>query len=379
MGLYIHIPFCIKKCAYCDFNSYAETESIPLYVDSLKREISFYAGMNRSVTSIYIGGGTPTVLSEGDLASIIEAIYGAFNISPSAEFTVEANPETLSRRKLAVLRDAGVNRLSLGLQAFQDELLKMIGRIHTAKGFEEKFFMAREEGFDNINVDLIFGLPRQSVDDFRYSLEKLADLSPEHVSCYGLTVEEGTEFYKLQKEGLLPMPPEDEERMMYRMAREILGERGYLHYEISNFARPGRECRHNLVYWTYGEYLGLGAGAHSFMDGVRFYNAYGIRDYAGRIKSRGRSVEGEEPLLPEEQQAEFMILGLRLIKGVSKAEFYKRFRKDLDMVYGRVLEVLKEKELIAEDGEYVRLTEKGLDLANEAFVEFLPERPADRQ
>ncbi|ADL07666.1 radical SAM family heme chaperone HemW [Thermosediminibacter oceani] len=371
LALYVHIPFCVKKCAYCDFNSYAETESIPLYVDSLKREISFYSGINRIVTSIYIGGGTPTVLSEGDLTSIIETIYGAFNISASLEFTVEANPETLSRRKLAVLRDAGVNRLSMGLQAFQDELLKIMGRIHTAKGFEEKFIIAREEGFDNINVDLIFGLPNQSVDDFRYSLGRLADLSPEHVSCYGLTVEEGTEFYRLQKEGRLPLPSEDEERKMYHTAREILKERGYSHYEISNFAKPGRECRHNLVYWTYGEYLGLGAGAHSFMDGVRFYNAYGIRDYAERVRSRGKGVEGEESLSLEEQQSEFMILGLRLIKGVRKAEFYKRFGKDPDSVYGSVLELLKKKELVTEDGEYIRLTERGLDLANEAFVEFL--------
>ncbi|MCG0274769.1 MAG: radical SAM family heme chaperone HemW [Thermosediminibacteraceae bacterium] len=372
IALYVHIPFCVKKCAYCDFNSYTEIEYMPLYLDSLKREISFYSGLERSVTSIYIGGGTPTILSEKDLASVIETIYRAFNISPSAEFTVEANPETISKGKLTVLKDAGVNRLSLGLQTFKDELLKKLGRIHSSRSFLEKFFMAREEGFANINVDLIFGLPEQKVDDFKDSLKKLLDLEPEHISCYSLTVEEGTRFYELQQKGLLNLPSEDEERMMYHLAREILGEGGYLHYEISNFAKPGRECRHNLVYWTCGEYLGLGAGAHSFMNGIRFNNVYGIKDYIERINSKGVAVEEREKLSKEEQQAEFMILGLRLIKGVSKAEFYKRFGKELDLVYCKELKRLKEKELIVDDGEYVRLTVKGLDLANEAFMEFLP-------
>ncbi|MDN5331001.1 MAG: hypothetical protein PWP45_226 [Tepidanaerobacteraceae bacterium] len=372
IALYIHVPFCIKKCAYCDFNSYTELEYVPLYLDSLKREISFYSNIERTISSIYIGGGTPTVLNEKELPSLVDAVRGAFNISPGLEFTVEANPETITREKLKVLREAGVNRLSLGLQSFDDKLLKAIGRIHTAEGFLKKFFMAREAGFDNINVDLIFGLPQQKVEDFCDSLKKLLDLSPEHVSCYSLSVEEGTKFYELKEKGLLFLPSEDEERMMYHSARRILEEGGYSHYEISNFAKPGRECRHNLVYWTYGEYLGLGAGAHSFIDGVRFYNVYDFKDYIEKVKEKGSAVENREKLSGEDQQAEFIILGLRLVKGVDKTLFYRKFGKELDSVYGDAIKRLKEKELIVDDGKYVKLTEKGLDLANEAFIEFLP-------
>ncbi|SHM05383.1 oxygen-independent coproporphyrinogen-3 oxidase [Caldanaerovirga acetigignens] len=372
LALYIHIPFCIKRCAYCDFNSYTELEYVPSYLDSLKREISFYSNIERKISSIYIGGGTPTVLNEKELSSIIDAIHRAFNLSSDLEFTVEANPETVTKEKLEVLREGGVNRLSLGLQSFNEELLKVIGRIHNAEGFLKNFFMAREAGFNNINVDLIFGLPQQRVEDFLNSLRKLLDLSPEHVSCYSLSVEEGTKFYELKEKGLLFLPSEDEERMMYHAARSILEEGGYSHYEISNFAKSGRECKHNLVYWTYGEYLGLGAGAHSFMDGVRFYNAYGLKDYIEKVKAKGEAVESRERISEPEQQAEFVILGLRLIKGVDKAKFYERFRKDMDLVYGEVLEKLEEKGLIVNGKEYVKLTKKGLDLANEVFVEFLP-------
>ncbi|KXG78526.1 Oxygen-independent coproporphyrinogen-III oxidase-like protein YqeR [Fervidicola ferrireducens] len=372
LALYIHIPFCIKRCAYCDFNSYTELEYVPSYLDSLKREISFYSNIERRISSIYIGGGTPTVLNEKELSSLLEAIRGAFNVSTELEFTVEANPETVTREKLEVLREGGVNRLSLGLQSFNDELLKAIGRIHNAEGFLKKFFMAREAGFNNINVDLIFGLPRQRVEDFLNSLRKLLDLSPEHVSCYSLSVEEGTKFYELKEKGLLFLPSEDEERIMYHSATRILEDGGYSHYEISNFAKPGRECKHNLVYWTYGEYLGLGAGAHSFMDGVRFYNAYGLKDYIEKVKAKGEAVESRERISEPEQQAEFVILGLRLIKGVDKAKFYERFKKDIDLVYGEVLEKLEKKGLIVNGKEYVKLTKKGLDLANEVFVEFLP-------
>lgn len=372
LALYIHIPFCIKRCAYCDFNSYTELEYVPSYLDSLKREISFYSNIEKRISSIYIGGGTPTVLNEKELSSLIDAIHRAFNLSLDLEFTIEANPETVTKEKLEVLREGGVNRLSLGLQSFNDELLKAIGRIHNAEGFLKIFFMAREAGFNNINVDLIFGLPRQRVEDFLNSLRKLLDLSPEHVSCYSLSVEEGTKFYELKEKGLLFLPSEDEERMMYHSARSILEKGGYSHYEISNFAKPGRECKHNLVNWTYGEYLGLGAGAHSFMDGVRFYNAYGLKDYIEKVKAKGEAVESRERISEPEQQAEFVILGLRLIEGINKEIFYQRFKKDINLVYGKVLEKLEERGLIVNDKKCVRLTEKGLDLANEVFVEFLP-------
>lgn len=372
LALYIHIPFCLKRCGYCDFNSYTQLEYVPSYMDSLKREISFYSSLKRKITSVYIGGGTPTVLGERELSSLIDAIHKGFDLSPDLEFTVEANPETVTAGKLKVLKEGGVNRISFGLQSFKDELLKAIGRIHTAEGFLKKYAMAREAGFDNVNVDLIFGLPGQKVEDFMDTLKKLVGLSPEHISCYSLSVEEGTKFYELQEKGQLLLPSEDEERAMYHSARHFLQENGYSHYEISNFAKAGRESRHNLVYWTYGDYLGLGAGAHSFLDGVRFYNAYGLKDYIDRVKARGEAVENRERISEEEQQAEFMILGLRLVRGVEKTKFFERFKKDLDLVFRQALEKLKDKGLILNEKDRVRLTERGLDLANEVFVEFLP-------
>jgi len=372
IGLYLHIPFCIRKCNYCDFNSYASLELIPEYLEALKREISALKDCKYYITTVYIGGGTPTVLSEEQFFSLFNELHKSANIARDAEITVEANPGTLSRTKLQALRALGVNRLSIGLQAYQNSLLKLLGRIHTAEDFQQNFLAARDAGFNNINVDLIFGLPNQKLQDFEETLEHVLSFSPEHISCYSLAVEEGTKFYEWQRNGKLVLPSDDEERKMYHEAIEILKDAGYQHYEISNFAVQGMECRHNLVYWTYGEYLGLGAGAHSFLGGKRFYNHPAILEYAGAIKNSKTAVADVESLSEKEQHAEFCFMGLRLIKGLSKDAFKKRFNRELREVYGNTIDKLKQQGLLQEDPEYIMLTAQGLDFANEVFMEFLP-------
>ncbi|HHW01533.1 MAG TPA: oxygen-independent coproporphyrinogen III oxidase [Thermoanaerobacterales bacterium] len=373
-SLYIHIPFCVKKCNYCDFNSYAAPELIPSYVEALQQEISFYNNryVSRQVKTIYIGGGTPTLLNEKDLKSLIKCIRQNFKIKSGAEFTIEANPGTLNLEKLLLLKDLGVSRLSLGLQAFQEKLLKLMGRIHSAKEFEESFRTARQAGFDNINVDVIFGLPEQTVSDFMETIEYVAGLSPEHISCYSLTVEEGTVFHKWQKQGLLKLPVEDEERAMYHKAAEYLKRRGFVHYEISNFAKPGRMCRHNVACWEYEDYLGLGAGAHSFMDGFRFYNHLSPQEYIICLAQKKLPSAETEHINVRDQQAEFCFLGLRLIDGLDKEAFKERFGKDIHQIYGAAIEKLSASGLIEENDRHLKLTSRGLDLANEVFIEFLP-------
>lgn len=371
-SLYIHIPFCAKKCNYCDFNSYVAPELVPPYLEALRKEILLYSHIERPVKTIYIGGGTPTVLSEIDLETLIDWIMRHFHIKHGIEFTVEANPGTLSRRKLLVLKKLGVNRLSLGLQAYQDRLLRMMGRIHSAKEFEECFKMAREAGFDNINADVIFGLPGQTVSDFMETLEYLTTFSPEHISCYSLTVEKGTIFFEMQERGLLQLPTEEEERDMYHKAVEYLTGHGFIHYEISNFAVPGRTSRHNTACWKYEDYLGLGAGAHSFMDGCRFCNHPSPDEYINSLSQGILPVESKEYLDAREQQAEFCFLGLRLLEGLDKRVFRRRFGKDIHEIYDSAVRKLSSSGLLEEDDTHIKLSPKGLDLANEVFVEFLP-------
>lgn len=371
-SLYIHIPFCAKKCNYCDFNSYVALELVSSYIEALRKEILLYSHIERPVKTVYIGGGTPTILSEKDLETLIDCILRHFHIKSGAEFTVEANPGTLSRRKLLVLKKLGVNRLSLGLQAYQDRLLRMMGRIHSAKEFEECFKMAREAGFDNINVDVIFGLPGQTVSDFMETLEYLTTFSPEHISCYSLTVEKGTIFFEMQERGLLQLPSEEEERAMYHKAVEYLKGQGFIHYEISNFAIPGRMSRHNIACWKYEDYLGLGAGAHSFMDGRRSYNHPSPHEYLKSLSQNMLPVGNMEYLDTKEQQAEFCFLGLRLIEGLDKQAFRRRFGKDIHETYDGAIRKLAVSGLLKEDEMHLKLTPKGLDLANEVFVEFLP-------
>jgi len=372
IGLYVHIPFCIKKCNYCDFNSFETLELIPEYLVALKREISNLKNSGYIAKTVYIGGGTPTVLTNSQLFFLLNDLHKNIYIANDAEITIEANPGTLTKEKLHLLKTLGVNRLSIGLQAYQNSMLKLMGRIHTVEDFENNFKAARDVGFNNINVDLIFGLPNQKLEDFKETIKRVLALSPEHISCYSLNVEEGTRFYQWQKEGKLCLPSDDEERKMYYEAIEVLTHQGYNHYEISNFAEHGRECKHNLVYWTYKECLGLGAGAHSFLNNKRFNNYPFILDYIKSIKKSSSAVSNIESISYQEQQAEFCFMGLRLLQGLNKDAFKQRFHKEITQVYKSAIEKLKKQGLLQENSENLKLTALGLDFANAVFMEFLP-------
>lgn len=369
LELYIHIPFCVRKCAYCDFLSGpADYEAQRSYKEALIREIENVESFADSeVSSIFIGGGTPSVFSEQWMAEVLEKVYTHFNVRQDAEISIEANPGTVDLGKLAVYRQAGINRISFGCQSGDNRELKLLGRIHTWEEFRESFSMAREAGFSNINVDLMSGLPGQNLASWEDSLYKTAQLKPEHISAYSLIIEEGTPFAS-QK---LELPDEEEERNMYERTREILEDWGYHQYEISNYARPGRECRHNLGYWQRKEYLGLGLGSASLVGETRFSNTRNMENYLNNSDSAAKIREEREILTVQEQMEEFMFLGLRMTEGISVARFYEMFGIPLEQVYGKVLEKYKKLELLEERGGRLRLTRRGISVSNPILADFL--------
>lgn len=370
ISLYIHIPFCVRKCLYCDFPSFSGMESIfDDYVRMLCREIdetySDYRGME--VKSIFVGGGTPSVLPPALLGRISDKIFSRFDVDSKAEITIETNPGTLDAKKLAEMKSMHFNRLSMGLQAWQDRLLKKLGRIHTADEFETNFLQARDAGFKNINVDIMFALPAQSLDDWQETLEKVMKLRPEHISAYSLIIEEGTPFFDMFDRGELKETDEETDRKMYYLAKEMLSDKSYKQYEISNFAREGFECYHNKVYWRTEEYQGFGLGAHSYADGVRFHNTYDMKEY---LRGEGLRLD-KEFLSLQEKQEEFMFMGLRMNEGVSEAEFLRRFGESIDSVYGdEIKELISEELLVKKDGR-LSLTDRGVDISNSVFEKFI--------
>ncbi|SCJ18311.1 Oxygen-independent coproporphyrinogen-III oxidase [uncultured Roseburia sp.] len=381
LELYVHIPFCVQKCSYCDFLSMpADSLVKQAYVRRLKEEIKKKAGKykDRKVCSVFFGGGTPSILPTGDIRGILDCLRENFFLDREAEITVECNPGTLDAGKLKSYKHAGVNRLSMGLQSAENKELKLLGRIHTYEDFLESFDCARKCGFHNINVDLMSALPRQTLQSWERTLKKVVSLKPEHISAYSLIIEEGTPFYKIygyddetrQKGGQpLFLPTEEEEREMYRFTREFLAEKGYERYEISNYAKPGRQCIHNIGYWNRTDYLGLGIGASSLIDNCRFANEGSLSSYLDG------TIGEEEPqkLTKQEQMEEFMFLGLRLMQGVSGADFLKHFSVSLKNVYGEVLQKLEGERLLEEHQGMIRLTEQGIDISNYVFSQFLME------
>ncbi|MDK2835775.1 MAG: hypothetical protein PWP21_552 [Thermosediminibacterales bacterium] len=375
LALYIHLPFCPKKCYYCDFNSYSRKEELMgSYIKALSTEMYLYSFklQERKIKSIYIGGGTPTYLGIKHLETLLDSIRQVFYICEGAEITIEANPGTLSLKLLKFLYEKGVNRLSIGLQACDANILKQLGRIHTFEQFENNFNWARTAGFNNINVDLMIGLPGQTLENVSKCVCKVINLKPEHISVYSLKIEESTRFYEMYKAGQLILPGEDEERLFYHTTVNFLIQNGYKHYEISNFALPGYACCHNLIYWENKEYLGLGAGAHSYIDGKRFYNTETPEKYIELLNKKNLPVEEYESINLPTEMAETMFMGLRLVQGVSRKKFFDRFGKTLDEVYGAEIKKLVSLGLLIDDGKRIRLSTRGLDLANEVFMEFLP-------
>lgn len=373
IGLYMHIPFCKAKCHYCDFNSKPGMEDFaPAYFGALYNEMSLYSDRrDLSVKTVFIGGGTPSLVPPEHITNLLDNAHESFDIQNEAEISIESNPGTLDSHKLEAYLKAGVNRISIGLQAWQDSLLRTLGRIHSSRQFAENFLEARRAGFKNINVDLIFGLPGQTPGQWEETLDRVIELSPQHISCYDLKIEEGTEFDRLQKQGLLPEPDDGLDREMYYAAIEKLAQAGFEHYEISNFARPGYRCRHNLIYWEAQEYVGLGAGAHSYLDGQRYANITDIRQYAWKQERKESTVEDRYIIEPGEAMSEYMILKLRLIEGISGSDFRRRFNCELRDVYGEQLEKLEKKGLLQQEPDGIKLTAKGLDFANQVFIEFI--------
>ncbi len=373
IALYVHVPFCRAKCAYCDFNSYAGLEEeFPGYTRALSREME--AAGAAPAGSVYVGGGTPTILPLALLAEILAAARATFHIAVDAEVSIEANPGTVDAPTLARLRELGVNRLSLGVQSLDDCELGLLGRIHTAAQAVKALEAAREAGFENVGLDLIYGLPGQSLAAWQTSLDLALERSPEHLSLYALSLDEGTPLAARVQRGKLPSPDPDLAAEMYEWAEAACAVAGYEHYEISNWAREPRfRCRHNLTYWHNEPYLGVGAGAHSWAGGRRWWNVAEPGDYVRRLLAGSSPVAGAEDIPPDLEMAETTILALRLLEeGLVLARFSERFGVDARLHYAAQLEELLALDLIEVDAERIRLTERGHLLANQAFYRFLP-------
>jgi oxygen-independent coproporphyrinogen-3 oxidase len=374
IGLYIHIPFCQAKCTYCDFNSFAGQEHLfDSYTVGLVREMEL--ADPGPVATIYIGGGTPTVLPLSLLAQAMHGIRHNFDLQAGAEISLEANPGTVGPDVLNGLRALGVNRLSLGIQSFDNGELQRLGRIHTSAQAVQAFHSARLAGFDNINLDLIYGQPGQSLSSWAESLRRALDLQPDHLSLYALTLEDGTPLATAVAKGEVPDPDPDLAADMVEFAQESLSPAGFVHYEISNWARsPQTMCQHNLTYWRNEAYLGIGAGAHSWRNGRRWSNIAQPAEYATRVLCHRQPVASEEIISPELEMGETMIMGLRLLdEGVNFERFRQRFGLDLTSVFSHELEQLVELGLIQENGDRVRLSERGWLLGNQVFLRFLPD------
>ncbi len=407
LELYIHIPFCVKKCAYCDFLSGPQSpEVIEKYVEALVKEIEAYkvqeveaykvqeilayreqARKEQSetrhaseiihefeVTTIFLGGGTPSLLEPTRIQQIFAALRNAFQISEHAEITIEANPGTVTREKLEAYKQVGINRISFGLQSANNEELKLLGRIHTFEEFLESYYMARACGFDNINIDLISAIPKQTLQSWEKTLRKIIALNPEHVSAYSLMIEEGTPFAAVYGEGTVgakELPSEEEERRIYQRTGELLSSAGYHRYEISNYAKKGKECKHNLGYWERKNYLGLGLGASSLIENVRYKNIDDLDVYIRYSGNLSDIQEHVEHLTKTEQMEEFLFLGLRKMEGISEVEFARGFQQTLADCYGENIARMRQENLLTMENGHLRLTQRGIDISNYVFAELL--------
>ena len=371
LGIYVHIPFCKRKCAYCDFISFSgKARLIEKYVEALKREINEYKISKEDyvVKTIYFGGGTPSFIESKYTVEILEAIKEKFNISKNAEITIEINPGTVTEEKLKDYYEVGINRISFGLQSTNSQLLKLVGRIHSYSSFLEGYNLARKTGFKNINVDLMIGLPVQTLKDVQKDLSRIIELNPEHISVYSLIVEEGTRIEEKIKNKELYLPSEKLERKMYWEVKKKLEEAGYIHYEISNFAKAGYESKHNLSCWNQEEYLGFGLAAHSYFNNVRYSNTDDFEEYFDWPEN---SKIIHERQTDEDRQKEFMLLGLRKIEGVAISDFKNKFIENPIYLYRETLNKLVTQGLIEVDIDSIKLTNRGIDLANLVWEEFV--------
>ncbi|MFA8439603.1 radical SAM family heme chaperone HemW [Pueribacillus sp. YX66] len=373
-AVYFHIPFCEQICHYCDFNKvFLKNQPVNDYLDAMAMEMrnTVQRFGNRKMKTMYVGGGTPTSLNLKQLDKFLKSIHETFTLVEEYEFTVEANPSNVDLDKLKLLKKHGVNRLSIGVQSFDDGLLQKIGRDHNKDEIYMIIENARNAGFDNISIDLMFGLPTQTLEKFEQSIDKARSLQVEHVSTYGLQVEPKTIFYNQMRKGKLMLPSEETEVSMFELLIQKMITHGFHHYEISNFALPGKESQHNLTYWNNEDYYGIGAGAHSYVNGVRRKNAGPLKHYMNRITETNFPYVEEINVSDKEKMEEELFLGLRKRAGVSKRVFYEKYKRTLDEVYGETIANLVEKGLLEDNGDWIRLTDKGVFLGNEVFQAFL--------
>ena len=380
LGIYVHIPFCAKKCNYCDFYSLASGEDEKKnYIEALKREIKEVAkkvSTDYEVYTIYFGGGTPSIIKADYIKEILDVIRTHFQLYKDdfyPEITIECNPNTVDMEKLSIYREAGINRISLGLQSTDNDELKLLGRIHTYEDFLESYEMVRKSSFKNVNIDLMSAIPNQKTETYKKSLNEIIKLNPEHISSYSLIIEEGTPFFKKYSEdasNFKDLPSEDEDREMYVLTSEKLGKAGYERYEISNYAKKGFYSRHNTSYWDRVPYLGFGVGASSFFENERYKNRANLKEY---IEKAGTEDIREETtkLSLNDAMSEFMFLGLRKTAGVSKSEFKNNFTFSVEKIFGKIIEKHIKNRLLLDDGEFLRLSDRGLDISNYVISDFL--------
>ncbi|MDM0895549.1 radical SAM family heme chaperone HemW [Clostridium perfringens] len=373
ISLYIHIPFCAQKCLYCDFPSFARKDHLrKAYIEALNKEIISLREKhnNLEIKTIFIGGGTPSVLEADELECLLKEV-AKINMAKDIEYSMECNPGNLTEEKLEVMKKYGVNRISMGLQAKQDNLLKGLGRIHNYKTFKENFLLAKKVGFNNINVDLMFGLPNQRLNEWEETLREIISLEPAHISAYSLIIEEGTAFYNLYENDKLKLPTEEEERKMYHLAKKILEENGFNQYEISNYAKEGKECRHNLAYWNMDNWIGVGSAAASYINGKRIKNISSVEEYINFINEKGEAVEEIINNSKNDNMEEFMFMGLRKINGIDENEFKKRFSMNINDVYGEILNKYIDEGLLIRESGRIFLSEKGIEISNIIMADFL--------
>lgn len=384
LGIYVHIPFCKSKCPYCDFNSSAlkpihENDYIRSLINELESVIKKEDFIHlKPLDTIYIGGGTPSAISPKYIQKILDKLQKSFKLKDEIEVTIEVNPAAVDKNKLKEYKSFGINRLSIGVQSFNDKILKILGRIHNAEDAIKTYEDARNAGFENIGIDLMFGIPEQSLDMWLSDIKMAVSMKPEHISIYGLTIEQGTEFHRLQKKGNLVLPDEEAYLLMYESAIQRLRDAGYIHYEISNFSLPDYDSKHNARYWNGLDYIGLGAGAHSYIRGnkwgKRFWNEEDVFKYMEKIERHGNAISGMETLTKSEAMSESIFLGLRQTNGMDKRRFCERFNLSSGYEYLKIIPYLQENGLVEVSGDIIRLTNRGLILSDAVFAEFLKQK-----
>ena len=374
LGLYIHVPFCVQKCNYCDFNSFKiKGNDKKEYLNAIEKEMKLYCDefKNKQFDSVFFGGGTPSILNIEELKRLVGSVFKNFNIKETAEVSMECNPGTINKEKLIHMKELGINRLSIGLQAIQNHHLKYIGRIHSYEEFEKNYLEAKEVGFDNINIDLMYALPNHKKEEWKESLDKIISLNPSHISAYSLILEEGTKLHEMYDNEEFSLLDEDTDIEMYNYTINKLKENGYNQYEISNYSKEYKECKHNIIYWKCDNYLGLGPGASGYIGDIRYNNISDLNEYNHKISQNIKPIEEETILSEKDKIEEFIFMGLRMNEGISLKVFKERFNISIEDIYKEPIEKLIASKLLELDKDNLKLTQKGREISNTVFIEFI--------